>query len=175
MKHYKFNLKNKKEWLLSPTREVNVDIETIYSFNNSFGIERKWIILDNHNSIKKIKRLLLPDKMIMLTSFLTSDDCDIKDYLIYIDFGKYSKKNDIIEFFDLELDIIIKRDMAFNIEDMDELIKEFKKGNITSHDFYSVLIESTRLINSFQKYKNPINSLMTEINKESIEWLIDLG
>ncbi|SHE48729.1 Protein of unknown function [Marinitoga hydrogenitolerans DSM 16785] len=174
MKNYKFDLKNKKEYLVSPTRKVKVNIDYIYNFNNSFGLERKWIILDRHNSIKKIKRLLLPDKMIMLTSFLTTEDSHIKDYLIYIDFGKYSKNGNIIEFKDLELDIIIKKDNTFRIFDIDELIEEFEIKNINKADFYNILKEETILINKFESI-GLIETLTQETSKDAIMWLIDLG
>ncbi|WGS65302.1 DUF402 domain-containing protein [Marinitoga aeolica] len=174
MKHYRFDMKIKKEFLNSPTREVKVDIENIYKFNNSFGIERNWMILDKHNSIKKIKRLLLPDKMIMLTSFLTHDNSIIKDYLIYIDFGKYLTNGNIIEFEDLELDIIIKKDGSFEIDDIDELIDEYEKHHIKKNEFFTILKYETNLINKFEKF-NPINTLIEETNDIALKWLINLG
>ncbi|MBM7560365.1 DUF402 domain-containing protein [Marinitoga litoralis] len=174
MKHYKFDLINKKEHLISPTREVNVYIESIFNFNNSVGLERNWIVLDNHNSIKKIKRLILPNSYLMLTSFLTDKNSHLEDYLIYIDFGKYIKNNDIIEFIDLELDIIIKKDNSFEIDDIDELIEKYEDQIIEKKDFYSIIKEETFLINQFQKI-GIFNTLENIFDKTSIKWLLNLG
>lgn len=174
MKHYKFDIVKKNENLNSPSREVNAEISNIYNFKNSFGIERKWMYLEKHNSIKKIKRLIIPDEIIMLTSFLTSDVSKIKNYLIYIDFGKYSINGNIIEFEDLELDIIIKKDGTFEIVDMDELIEEYEENHIEKKDFYKILLESTNIINYFEKI-GPIQYFKNRFGEKSINWLMDLG
>ena len=173
MKDYIFYLNEKKETLVSPTRKVEVNIDEIMEFDNYYGIERKWITLDNHNSIEKIKRLIIPEKLIMLTTFKTSFNSPLKDYLIYIDFGKYSSKNNSIEFIDLELDIIIKRDLKFVIDDMDELILEYRRKNIQQSDFFNVLEYSTFLINHFEQL-GVLNTLKQNLSDESIEWLLNI-
>ncbi|WP_165974097.1 DUF402 domain-containing protein [Marinitoga lauensis] len=174
MKHYKFDLDKKNEYLISPSREVKASINNIYKFNNSFGIERNWKHLDKHNSIKKIKRLIIPEHVIMLTSFLTETNSHLKNYLIYIDFGKYLKNGNTIEFEDLELDIIIKRDSSFEVDDMDELIDEFEKNHIDKRDFYRILLESIKIINNFEEI-GPVKYLKKELGKDVIDWLINLG
>ncbi|KAF2955871.1 DUF402 domain-containing protein [Marinitoga sp. 38H-ov] len=174
MKNYNFDLINKKEQLNSPSREVITDINKILYFKNSIGIERDWIILEKHNSIKKIKRLLLPNSYIMLTSFLTNLNSELKDYLIYIDFGKYTNSNEIIKFTDLELDIIIKKNDSFEIDDIDEFIEKHEEKYINKTDFYSVLKEETYLINQFQKI-GIINALEILFDKTSVKWLLNLG
>ncbi|GAB6188397.1 hypothetical protein JCM30566_01360 [Marinitoga arctica] len=174
MKHYKFNFEKKIEYLISPSREVKAKITNILTFKNSFGIERNWKHLEKHNSIKKIKRLIIPNQIIMLTSFLADTNSLIKDYLIYIDFGKYLINGNIIEFKDLELDIIIKRDKSFEIADMDELIEEFEKNNIEKKDFYKILLDSITIINYFEK-KEPIKYLKENFGEKAIDWLLDLG
>lgn len=174
MKDYIFDLENKKEILVSPSRKVEAKIDIIINFDDNIGIERNWIKLDKHNSIKKIKRILSYNKSIMLTSFLTSEKSSLKNYLIYIDFGKYLKNGNQIEFIDLELDIIIKKNKKFKIDDMDELIDSYEKELISKADFYTILNEETKLLNLFED-TSPISAISKEIGEEPIKWLLYLG
>jgi hypothetical protein len=172
MKAYKFDLKHKTESLITHRNECAFDFSEYREFNQHIlGLKRNWIPLKTHNDIEYVKRLLIPESKIMLSN-MYSKYGSTKDYLIYIDFGKYDFNKNILNFIDLELDILITKDLKFEILDMDELLYAFKNNRINEIELSSILIFMQKFINSL--VKNGIFETLNEhFAEEAIEWLVN--
>lgn len=175
MKSYTFNLKEKSEKLNTIKNKETFDFSEFRSFNHdSFGFKRDWKTLSSHNDVEYVKRIVNPHYPYMLSSYKDTLQKNSKysNYLIYIDFGKYKYEKYFIEFFDLELDIIITKDLKYTLLDMDELLSSFLKKKIPFLELETVLINMEKLINNFNKY-GPINTLKKLYSEKVIKWLIE--
>lgn len=171
MKSYKFNLNNKTEIIKTHRNNCKFDFDEIKIFNSHIiGFKRNWEHLTTHNDIQYVKRLIIPESAIMI-SYMHDLTGETKNYLIYIDFGKYKCKNNVYEFYDLELDLLIKTDLTYKILDIDEMLISFKKNKIQSLEVYKILSELKKLIKSFNK-NGIITTLKKKYTKNAIDWLI---
>ncbi len=170
MKKYRFDLKSKFEKIKTHINDTKFDFTEYREFNQHvFGYKRSWEKLSTHNSIKFVKRLLIPQTNLML-SYFQDDFGEKADYLIYIDFGKYKQTKNYILFHDLELDILIKKDFSFEILDMDELFESYENHRITDLEIKKLLLLLENLINDFSS-KGVLNTLYEIAGEEPVDWL----
>ncbi|MDK2946164.1 DUF402 domain-containing protein [Geotoga petraea] len=170
MKQYKFDIKNKYEKIKTHINDAKFDFTEFREFNmHVFGYKRPWEKLFSHNSIKFVKRLLIPQTNLML-SYFHDEYGEKSNYLIYIDFGKYKQTKNYILFHDLELDILIKKDFSFEILDMDELFDSYENSKISNEEIKKILLTLEKTINNFSN-KGVMETLYEIAGEEPIDWL----
>jgi predicted RNA-binding protein associated with RNAse of E/G family len=170
MKKYRFDLKSKYEKIKTHVNDTKFDFTEYREFNpHVFGYKRSWEKLSSHNSIKFVKRLLIPQTNFMF-SYFQDEYGEKANYLIYIDFGKYKQNKNYILFHDLELDILIKKDFSFEILDMDELFESYENSKISNIEIKKILFSLEKTINSFSS-KGVLESLYEIAGEEPIDWL----
>lgn len=171
IKYYNFDLTNKIEEIQTHAVNEKIDLEQVVRFGkDTYGIKRRWKILSSHNSVDFIKRLLSPKGNLMLTYYRDKEG-EMSNYLIYIDFGKYNVSNNLIEFYDQELDIVIYNNLKYKILDMEETISAYERGEIALSDLNDILIDFENLVNNFN-YSGIINSLSLRFGVTAINWLL---
>lgn len=170
MKKYRFDLKSKYEKIKTHVNDTKFDFTEYREFNpHVFGYKRSWEKLSSHNSIKFVKRLLMPQTNFMF-SYFHDEYGEKANYLIYIDFGKYKQTKNYILFHDLELDILIKKDFSFEILDMDELFESYESSKISDVEIKKILFSLEKTINNFSS-KGVMETLYDIAGEEPIDWL----
>jgi predicted RNA-binding protein associated with RNAse of E/G family len=78
----------------------------------------------------------------------------------------------MLTFYDLELDIIILKDLSYQILDMDELIEAFENRRITQSELNTVLMVLQKTVNSFNS-RGVFKTLEDIYGQTSIQWLLE--
>lgn len=172
MKMYTFDMKNKSENIKTHRNDTVFDFMEYRIFNqHTVGFKRDWKVLATHNTVKYVKRILNSSYPYML-SYFNDTTGDMAEYLVYIDFGKYRSQKDTLVFTDLELDILITKDLRYYILDMDELYDSYQNKRMSQEEFQNVLMSLQKIINDFSKY-GVIETLKNYYGADSINWLTE--
>ncbi|HOT31217.1 MAG TPA: DUF402 domain-containing protein [Petrotogaceae bacterium] len=172
MKSYFFDILKKSERIKTNKNDLEFDFSEYREFNQyTYGFKRSWKILYAHNDISAVKRIINPASNLMLSSFKETEKSTL-NYMIYIDFGKYESNRKMLTFYDLELDIIILKDLSYQILDMDELIEAFENRRITQSELNTVLMVLQKTVNSFNS-RGVFKTLEDIYGQASIQWLLE--